>query len=193
MTRCLQGLVVLLFALLVAPAHADPGGRVAVDLDLGGPIGVDARSFAIGAAARFGWRFDLGPVWLQPEVGGGYVAFVGSDSYWWTATRYPAARAGRVTGGVRLGGEGLIARVIEPALFGHAGCGWITQASGYDLLRGPTFDAGVALDAKLTRRFSVGLQSAFNVVAAPAPSEAPYLGPATVRWLSYGVHAEARF
>jgi hypothetical protein len=99
MTRCLQGLVLLPLALLTLPAHADPGGRVAVDLDLGAPIGIDARSFAIGAAARLGWRFDLGPVWLQPEVGGGYVAFVGSDSYWWTAIRYPPARAGRVTGG----------------------------------------------------------------------------------------------
>jgi hypothetical protein len=95
---------------------------------------------------------------------------------------------------VRLGGDGLIARVIEPALFGHAGCGWITQADGFDLLRGPTFDAGVALDVKVTRRFGLGLQSAFNVVVGAAPRDAPYLGgPATVRWLSYGVHGEARF
>ena len=63
---------------LVSPAaRAEVGGHVDADLDLGAPM--EGRNFALGGGGRFGWRFDFGPVWLQPEAGGSYVGFLCLD------------------------------------------------------------------------------------------------------------------
>ncbi len=70
------------------PAHAGP--TVAADLDLGTPVGRGISAsiasavpstgpvaslpalYVVGFRVRAGWRFDVGPVWLLPEIGGGY-------------------------------------------------------------------------------------------------------------------------
>ena len=112
-----------------APAPAPPrelGAHLDADLDLGVPMGYVESRLSFGAGGRLGWRFDLGPVWLQPEAGGHYTVFtrwspdLPCDDCKHRLTEHPV----RVLGGLRLGGAGLIAGVIEPALFGHAGYGW---------------------------------------------------------------------
>jgi hypothetical protein len=191
-----------LFLLLAAPAlsliasvaHADVGGQVAVDLDLGGPM--DARPLALGAAGRFGWRFDLGPVWLQPEATGGYTAFVGTTC----DLCVNAKRAVRVLGGARIGGSGLISGAIEPAIFGHAGYGWVWSGLDDDSndlhLRGPAFDVGFALDVKVVRYFRFGAHGVYNAVVGRVPESSQYQGgdpPPAVKWISAGLHAGVAF
>lgn len=171
--------------LLLAPtaARAAGGGHVDADLDLGAPM--ETGTFAVGAGGRLGWRFDLGPVWLQPEAGGYYTSFLNvrpTDALPSGASTH----AVRALGGARLGGAGLISGVIEPALFGHAGYGWISSQ-----VKGPAFDVGFALDLQLVRHLSFGLQGAYNVVA----DQIDYIGGGTsaLKWISYGVHAGASF
>jgi hypothetical protein len=193
--RCLA--VLGLSALAPTPARADVGARVDADLELGGPIGFEARSFAVGAGGRLGWRFDLGPLWLQPEVGGSYVAFLGNVDFANHLVTYTGKHVTRVTGGLRLGGAGLIARVLEPALFGHAGYGWADgEYTDLPMRKGPAFDVGLAIDLKLVRHLSLGVQGAYNVVTFPPP---PYYldldasRSASVQWVSFGVHVGASF
>jgi hypothetical protein len=165
------------------PARATGGGHIDADLDLGAPMATG--TFALGAGGRLGWRFDLGHVWLQPEAGGHYTSFlnVGPTE---TSTSGASLHAVRVLGGARLGGAGLISGVVEPALFGHAGYGWISSQ-----VKGPAFDVGFALDLKLATHLSLGVQGAYNVVA----DQIDYLGGGTsaLKWISYGVHVGASF
>ena len=128
---------------------------------------------------RFGWRFDFGPVWLQPEAGGSYTSFLNAAAT--DPSGIGALHVVRVLGGARLGGSGLISGVIEPALFGHAGYGWLSSR-----VKGTALDVGFALDVKIVRHFSFGVQGAYNVVAY----EAAYIGSSPAfKWVSYGVHA----
>ena len=117
-------------ALLAAPARADApapappralGAHLDADLDLGVPMGFHESRLSFGAGGRLGWRFDLGPVWLQPEAGGHYTVFTRWDPGvpCMSCKDYLTEHPVRVFGGLRLGGAGLIAGVIEPALFGH--------------------------------------------------------------------------
>ena len=195
-------------ALLAAPARADVpvpapprelGAHLDADLDLGVPKGFDESRLSFGAGGRLGWRFDLGPVWLQPEAGGQYTVFTRPESAIPCAlckyflTEHPV----RVFGGLRLGGAGLIAGVIEPALFGHAGYGWDTSGLPSVVTpdgrltahvvdrKGPAFDVGFALDVRLVRHFRFGLHAAYNVVVPAAESTDG------VRWLTYGLHLGA--
>jgi hypothetical protein len=179
-------------------ARAEVGGQVAVDLDLGAPLGtLGTERFLIGGGGRFGWRFDLGPVWLQPEAAGGYVRFIGETCPSCVANEH----AIRALGGARIGGSGLVSRVIEPAIFGHAGYGWVRLRT-YDLdgraveddLKGPAFDVGVALDVRAVRWFRFGAHATYNVVVAHLD-----LGPKAqaswpdVKWIGFGLHAGAAF
>jgi hypothetical protein len=169
----------------VFPARAEVGGQIDADLDLGFPM-VDIPAPALAVGGRFGWRFDPGPVWIQPEVGGSYTGFF----FHRCDGCLPANHASRILGGLRFGGAGLISGVIEPALFGHAGYGWAQVIrSG----RGPAFDLGFALDVKAVRHFHFGVHGAYNVVMSSVDVVSGASAPATVRWLSYGVHLGAAF
>jgi hypothetical protein len=174
---------------LVSPAaRAEVGGHVDADLDLGAPM--EGRNFALGGGGRFGWRFDFGPVWLQPEAGGSYVGFLCLDCSDAAAT-IGAKHAARVLGGARIGGAGLISKVIEPALFGHAGYGWISSQD-----KGPAFDVGFALDVNAVRYFRFGAHGAYNVIAS-GREVSTGLGysqttPA-VKWISFGLHLGVAF
>lgn len=182
--RAASIILVLATALLTpAPARAAGGGHIDADLDLGAPL--DTGSLSIGAGGRLGWRFDFGPVWLQPEVAGHYTSFLNA------ANTDSSASGGsihvvRVLGGARLGGAGLISGVIEPALFGHAGYGWFSSRT-----KGTAFDVGFALDVKIVRHFSFGAHGAYNVVA----DSSEFIGASVpaFKWVSYGVHAGAYF
>ena len=199
-------------ALATSPARAQEpaaplrelGVHLDADLDLGAPMGYVESRLSFGAGGRLGWRFDLGPVWLQPEAGGHYTVFtrwspdvLPCDDCKFRLTEHPV----RVLGGLRLGGAGLVAGVIEPALFGHAGYGWdrsgtpsLVTAEGTTLprivdRRGPAFDVGFAFDVKIVRTLRFGLHAAYNVVVGSPPSYPPGRSQDAVRWLSYGLHA----
>jgi hypothetical protein len=171
-------------------ARAELGGQVAADLDLGAPMGgsSDTSMLALGVGGRFGWRFGLGLAWLQPEVGGQYVGLVpcSSDLCDISGPRH----AVRVFGGLRLGGSGLVSKVIEPSLFGHAGYGWIGSGLG-----GPSFDVGFALDVVAVRLFRFGVHAVYGDVAARKPEPNVETGVVTVTasWLAFGVHTGVAF
>jgi len=101
---------------------------------------------------------------------------------------------------VRFGGSGLISGVIEPAIFGHAGYGWIWSGLDDDPtdfhLRGPAFDVGFALDVKVVRYFRFGAHGVYNAVVGRVPGSIPYQGgepPLAVKWISFGLHAGVGF
>jgi hypothetical protein len=176
---------ILTLAALLDPtaALAAGGGHVDADLDLGAPM--DGGSLALGIGGRFGWRFDFGPVWLQPEAGGQLHQLSRRRSNGDEHIGRVLARRPRLPRRA-LGGAGLIAGIIEPALFGHAGYGWISST-----LSGPAFDAGFALDVKVVRHFSFGAHGAFNDVSAQTGFIG--VGPLAFRWISYGLHAGVSF
>jgi len=185
-------LAVPALSLVAIPAHAEVGGQVAADLDLGGTM--DARPLAVGAGGRFGWRFDLGPIWLQPEALGGYTAFLGEVC---DSCILIHQRAVRALGGLRIGGSGLVSGVIEPAIFGHGGYGWAWTGIGFptDPLKGPAFDVGAAFDVKVVRYFRFGAHGAYNAVLANrgGPTYQGGGGFPAVKWLSFGLHAGVTF
>lgn len=173
-------------SLAPTPARAELGGRVDADVDLGATAG---DRFTAGIGARFGWRFDVGPVWLQPEVGGHYTAItpIGCDGC--RRSTFPSTKdAARFLGGVRLGGSGLISGVIEPSIFGHAGYGWLLSFESE--LTGPAFDVGFALDVKVVRYFRFGAHGAYNVLAPTSGVDGPI--PAE-KWISVGLHLGVAF
>jgi hypothetical protein len=203
MIRALPPLAFAAAFLAGSAARADPGAparllgaRIEADLDVGAPMGTGESRLSFGAGGRFGWRFELGPLWIQPEIGGHYTVF----------TRYGAAgcvacqralieHPARAFGGLRIGGQAG-AGVLEPALFGHAGYGWVTTGTPgatppevYDK-SGPAFDAGFAIDVKVVRNFRFGLHCAYNVVT-PATPPFYVVYQDAVRWISAGVHLGA--
>jgi hypothetical protein len=170
-----------LCAVLSKAAPARAGGTLDADFNLATQVGQGTVLY--GIAGRAGWRFDLGPVWIQPEAGGEYVAV-------------PCCLAGlgtqihiaRVFGGARLGATDRIGGVIEPSLFGHAGYGWLAPP-----MSGPAFDVGFALDVRIVQLFRFGLQGAYNVVSVPPSYLDEVMSPYTVQWVSFGVHAGVSF
>ncbi|HVY46259.1 MAG TPA: hypothetical protein VHB21_10290 [Minicystis sp.] len=118
------------FALVAAPraAHA---GDFAVGADGGVLVPTDGNiSTGFDLGGRFGYRAHLGPLWLQPEIQGGYM-------------KLGSAGLGRATGGARFGLGGL----LQPQVFAHAGAAF-GDANGF------SFDAGGALDVKLSIFFA---------------------------------------
>jgi hypothetical protein len=168
-------------AVLAAATPASAGGTLDVDFNFATLVGPERLLY--GVAGRAGWRFDLGPAWIQPEAGGEYMAVP-------CCLNGVQIHVARVLGGARLGATDRIGGVVEPSLFGHAGYGWLAPS-----MNGPTFDVGVALDVRLVPRFRFGVQGAYNVVTVPpSPSYlAEVMSPYTVQWVSFGVHAGVSF
>jgi hypothetical protein len=173
--------------LLAAPSPARAGAHVGVDFDLGAPLHSELR-LATGLGARGGYRFDLGPVWLQPEAGACLVHFDGDGR------GGPPLDVPRFLGGVRLGF--VFARIVQPALYTHGGIGWYgSQASG------ATADLGLAVEVAPVRHFTFGAQLAYNVVDAglrPGAMIQPWRLPVpgdwlAVQWISAGVHGGFTF
>jgi hypothetical protein len=170
-----------LCAVLSTATPARAGGTFDVDFNLATDVGQETMLY--GVAGRAGWRFDVGPVWIQPEAGGEYVAV-------------PCCLAGlgtqihvaRVFGGARLGAADRIGGVVEPSLFGHAGYGWLAAS-----LNGPAFDVGFALDVRLVQFFRFGVQGAYNLVTVPPSYLSEVMSPYAFQWVSFGVHAGVSF
>jgi hypothetical protein len=164
------GGVALGFALLAPSARA--GVFLGADVDGGVSVGQPAGTHAgYGFLGTLGYRFGLGSVFLQPEAQGGYSLFPGGT--------FPTSplHAARVLGGARFG----LAGPVQPAIYGHAGCGWLAPA-----LDGPALDAGVALGFKLVPVFSFGLQLGYNMVENLATGDA-------TKWVSFGGHVAFEF
>jgi hypothetical protein len=118
-----------------------------------------------GFAGTAGYRFGLGPVFLQPEAMGQYLVFPFDMT--------DALHTTRVLGGARFG----LGAMVQPQIFGHAGVGWL--GSGLD---GPAFDVGFALGFKLIPLLRFGAQVGYNVVTIRSADLA-------TKWIEYGVHA----
>jgi hypothetical protein len=170
MTRA-RGLIAIgsfVGASLVASQEARAGVFLGAEFDGGAGFGMPPHTtIGPGFLATFGYRFGLGPVFLQPEIQGGYSVFPGADT---------PPHVARVLGGARFGLGGL----VQPQLFAHVGGGF-TGAPG----SGPAIDGGIALAFKLIPVFSFGVQGAYNVVLDT--------GNATMKWLSFGVHVGLEF
>jgi hypothetical protein len=219
-------------------AHAGP--TVAADLDLGtsvgqgvnayvrglnpsgGSISPPAALYVTGLRLRAGWRFDVGPVWILPEVGGGYDVERFQDGP--SGGGHPLPRA---FGGARAGVSLPLAPLVrfEPGIYGHAGYAryWLTAAPD----NGLASDVGLALDLHLFRYLIVGAQVGYDVVTLwqPLPTSGPTTPPMSGtcpmtafgtcttsptststpapisggsvaladRWVSYGIHAGVLF
>ncbi len=163
--RLLSALGSFVFVSAIAPRAARAGVFLGAELDAGGGFDMPAGTHVgYGFLASIGYRILLGPVFLQPEAEAGYSVFPGA---------FTPPHAARNLGGVRFGFGG----VVQPAIFGHAGAGWLTSN-----IAGPAFDAGLSLSFKLVPFFLFGAQAAYNVVMVLSD------GTAT-RWVSFGVHA----
>ena len=185
-----------LAASLLTPAPALAGAHAAVDFDLGAPLGQQRARYAAGLGARLGWRFDLGPVWLQPEAAASFVTFKEAVIQ---GTIGAPTDIPRVLGGARLGLA--LTGVVQPVLFGHAGIGWDDN-----LARGPAGDVGLALDVALVPHFTFGVQAAYNLLAialqqhvstvvtssGPVTVSSPS-SPSTLQWISAGIHGGFTF
>jgi hypothetical protein len=179
---CFPALVPGLFlvAALTASRPASAGPYAAVDLDVGAPLYFTDASYALGAGGRLGWRFDVGPAWIAPEVGAGYAGFM--DSHPILGVHHVA----RVFGGARFGLPGR----VQPSFYGHLGAGWLDAQQV-----GPAFDVGLALDLALVPRFNFGAHVGYDVVAVWAGAD-PVTGPIppyVVRWIDVGLHASVAF
>jgi hypothetical protein len=152
-------------AVLAVPGEARAGIFVGAELDGGHGIAMPAGTEeGVGFLGTLGYRIGIGPVFLQPELQGGYLLFPveGAD----------AAHVARVLGGARFGRPGM----IQPSIFGHVGAGWLDGDTN-----GIACDAGVALALRLIPLLSFGAQAAYNVVTITST------GGAT-KWVGYGVH-----
>jgi hypothetical protein len=207
----------LALAVVTATPQAHAGPTISADLDLGtsihhdiaNPYGLGSLSprasplYVLGFRVRAGWRFDLGPVWLLPEIGGGYdIERYVSDA----GTTQQTPHLPRVFGGGRVGlslslGPGLR---FEPGLYGHAG--FAQYQADYN---GSAFDTGLSLDLRVLKFLIVGAQVGYDVVTVWHPwSDQPnpvgtgsggimmMPGGSTAladKWVSYGLHAGVLF
>ena len=84
-----------------------------------------APLYIVGFRIRAGWRFDVGPVFLLPELGGGYdVEHFASG----TTVSVPLG-VPRVFAGGRAGFSIPLAPALrfEPAIYGHLGDAWYVE------------------------------------------------------------------
>jgi hypothetical protein len=221
--RILLAPLALASLLLALPAQAGP--TVAADLDLGTSIKRDtppaidptpvtgAPLYIVGFRIRAGWRFDVGPVFLLPELGGGYDV----EHFASLGTVSVPLGVPRVFVGGRAGFSIPLAPALrfEPAIYGHLGDAWYVGASQSGLAT----DLGLALDLRIVGRVLVGAQVGYDVVTAwehvppgdmiggaptsscvPTPSGCVSVGAAGTgafaladRWVSYGAHAGVLF
>jgi hypothetical protein len=164
--RCVLGAacVAAPLALLLYPGVARAGFALGADFDLGIPIGKGKFSIGPGVDGRAGWRIGLGPVFLQPELLGGFRSF--GD-----------ATLGRVMAGARFGGGGF----VQPSLFAHAG-GAFGRVSGF------AAHGGVALDFKIVPIFSLGLHAGFNLITDKVTDPSGLF-----KWVDVGIQAGLHF
>jgi hypothetical protein len=154
------------FAALVSSStrEARAGVFLGAQLDGGVSIGAPGVHPGVGFLGALGYRIGLGPVFLQPEGEGSTLFFSGT-----VLPLHPTC----ILGGARLGLSGK----VQPAVYGHAGVGWLAAA-----VDGPSLDAGVSLAFKLVPLFSFGVQGGYDVLMVLASGQA-------TKWFDFGIHA----
>ena len=170
-------------AVLGTTTPARAGAYAAADLDVGMPLHATAATYGLGAGGRLGWRFNVGPAWIAPEVGGHYLAFLGTSGIY---TDQPNDQVARVFGGARFG----LAGPVQPSFYGHVGAGWLGAHAV-----GPALDVGFALDLALVPHFTFGAQLGYDVALIWHGTD-PTFGafpPYVVRWINAGLHAGVAF
>lgn len=143
----------------------DSNTNIALDFDFGAAVDQAGAKSGGGGALRIGQELDLFLISLTPELGGGYHAFSGDDK-------------ARIYSGF-LGGRLAIGKIIEPAIFAHAG---VARVEGFDSRTAPTFDGGLALDFTLLPLIDLGVHGAYNVVL-------PRNDGSSLEFVTLGAHA----
>jgi hypothetical protein len=150
--------------LAAAPRRASAQVHADLDLDVAFAISPTGLGVGGGAEGRVGYRFDRGPVWLQPEITIGFQHFDGGAAVGGTL--------GRLLGGGRVGLTGR----VQPNVFAHFG-GAVGDGQGFAL------DAGAALDVQLAR-VNLGAHVSYNLLVETG---------APVSWLDVGPHVGFTF
>jgi hypothetical protein len=157
-------------AVLASPGEARAGVFIGAEFDAGQPVGAPTGTKAgYGFVSMLGYRIGIGPVYVQPEAQGSFMVFpldTGDHTH-----------VGRLLGGGRFGLSGL----FQPAIFGHAGVGWLDSNTN-----GRAFDAGLSLAFKLIPILSFGAQAGYNVVTIASTG-------ISTKWVSYGAHVAVEF
>ena len=153
-------------AVLATPREARAGVYLGAEFDGGTMLAAPkGAKTGYGFGGTLGYRFGLGPVFLQPEAKGQYLVFPFDMADTLHTTR------------ILFGGRFGLGSMVQPQIFGHAGIGWL--GSGVD---GPAFDVGFALGFKLIPLLRFGAQVGYNVVTIRSLD-------AATKWIEYGVHA----
>ncbi len=164
-------------AVIASSREARAGFFVGGEFDAASPIDApQSYKNGYGFVGQLGYRFGLGPVYLQPEAQGSYIVFP------LDAALAPTLHTTRIMGGARFGLSGM----VQPALYGHAGIGWLGE--GRD---GRTFDGGFALGFKLIPYLRFGGQVGYNVLTVP--NDLGSGATTTFKWVSYGVSLGIEF
>lgn len=171
----------LAFALALLGGVGEAQAGVSLSAELNGGMtfqGLPVNNrFGGGVTGLLGYRFHLGPVFLGPEIGGGYMHFDSGASY----VRFHPARA---FGGVRFG----VGRTVQPQIYAHLGYGWLGGLADLDL-EGYTADAGLALDFNLLRVLSIGVHAGYVVTQIEPSGGGPVTDtPQRIGWINAGAH-----
>lgn len=163
-------------AVLSFSAPANAGLTIHVEQDFG-VVTNGGADFGLGFSGRIGYRIGLGPLWIAPELGGGYLSFgeVGANSI------HPS----RVYGGGRLGLGGF----VQPQIYGHAGYGWMGGVRDISF-RGAMFEVGGALDLRVIPLLGIGVHAGYT--SNDSINEG-LLGRGAINWVNFGVHAGLTF
>lgn len=152
---------------LAASREARAGVTIGAEYNAGQQIdGPSNAKSAFGFVGGLGYRFNLGPIFLQPEVQGSYMTFPTTAD-----THVPLWRA---LGGGRFGLGGM----FQPSLYGHAGVGWRGADVGN---HGKALDCGFMMAFKLIPVLIFGGQIGYNVASLDGAR-------GTTKWVSYGAH-----
>jgi hypothetical protein len=143
----------------------DSNTNIALDFDFGAALDQPRAKSGGGGALRIGQELDLFLISLTPELGGSYHAFGGDDKT-------------RIYGGF-LGGRLAVGKIVEPAIFAHAG---VARVEGFESRTAPTLDGGLALDFTLLPLLDLGVHGAYNVIL-------PRDEGSSFEFLTLGAHA----
>lgn len=143
----------------------DSNTNIALDFDFGAALDQPGAKSGGGGALRIGQELDLFLISLTPELGGSYHAFGGDDKT-------------RIYGGF-VGGRLAIGKIIEPAIFAHAG---VARVDGFQSRTAPTLDGGLALDFTLLPLIDLGVHGAYNIIL-------PRDDGSSLEFVTLGAHA----